>query len=249
MEPDQMKRVEALLSELETLLSSEGTSDDEAILGALSEEEKSNYDVMDEGGKEEFMKAKKAEGDKTNGEKAEEKDDIEKAEEKDDIEKAEDATTGSDDTEAIIDELPEVTEDNVKEVAKMLRKLKNAKVEKSKQEQFKKSELINKNISSLTRVVKQLVENQGSLEKGFENFMDAQGIKSEVMKEFESNQNKKVEKSANSQTDEISRGIAEAFRQLNSNSQPFANTEKEIEKSIGDDSKSFLTGFKNFFPK
>lgn len=260
MEPEVMERVEELLGELEKAINGEdkdvemAEEEKEKIIEGMTDEEKATYDVMADEEKEEFMKARKAENDEEKKKTAQEEEDKKKAQEDDkenEVDKQEDATTASDSAEDIIDELPEVTTENITEVAKLFKQLKVNKAKQKAKKQKESSNKIYKAIASLTNLVKGLAANQNSIEKAFENFMDAQGIKAEVMAEVETQKREKVEKSTTgNQAEMIGRGVAEALRQLNTETQlPFQQNDKEIKKSIGDDPKGFLSGFKNFFPK
>lgn len=97
------------------------------------------------------------------------------------IAKADEGSTGSDTAEEKIDDIPEIDEDNIDEVAKAILAIANRKkIAKSKSTNSVAK--IEKAIIDLTNVMKSVVDDQKEIGDALTNFLDAQGILDEVKK-------------------------------------------------------------------
>ena len=108
-----------------------------------------------------------------------------------------DASTGNDDAEEKIDDIPEIDEDNIDEVTKAIMAF--AKRGKKVNKSTSGTARLEKAIADLTTVMKSVVEDQQEIGSALTNLLDAQGVLDEVKKSMgrgtEVNQ---VKKSVNS---------------------------------------------------
>jgi hypothetical protein len=131
------------------------------------------------------------------------------------IEKSDEGTHGDDDAEKIIGDVPPVTEDNIKEVAKALlsamKSTKNQPVKKSENEELYKI------MPQIINVMKAQSEKIVTLEKGIENLLEGIGIadkeKDVYKSEFDTKRVDEINRANGSDWKSVQKSIDE-FKQI-----------------------------------
>lgn len=248
---DQVKAIEEMeegLSKMEeTLAKMIGEEPDiteeemAAMYEAMSDDEKAEYEAMSDDEKAEYCKMKKSKASK------QEDKPVEKAD-------GSDGADGSDSAEDIINDLPEVTADNVAEVAKRLKQAKLLINKNREKQESAKFEKVAKSVSRLTAMVSKIAANQVEQAKAIENMAKAQGLYEPVVKSVsEMNQRQQVNKSQDNLANAIAAGVAQAMRlqngyaDFNSPGPTMGTPTEQVHKSIREDGQGFVQNLSALF--
>lgn len=215
-EKEMLANIKALISQIETM---EGGEEEEGIPPADDGSAPPVAMAEDEiDGEEEFV------------------DDEEEGVVKSKVKKGE-GSTGSDDSEDIIDDQPEMNEENIKEVAKALLKLGLIKQKKKAVAKSKggDSAVLVGAIAQLTKVIKSIQENQNEHKRAIEGMLEGLGIANSIKPE-------RVAKSKPVAVNDTKKILSEVFKDIlgadgdggkNQNAVATARNNSDVRKSIG----------------